>query len=188
MADGYISDVPSRVSNSPSDVSNDLVQSTQALEQNFKDRYRLLKATYESRLKQLSGVIANACTHIVEDDIVKEMKTDTTSVSFLPAHICEIVENFLHSERETLVRQLIAKNTALESDMKKSKSVNAGLLERSNHMEVEISKGRRAELQLTALQSRTANIEREFEKFSKQADADIARLESEKNGLQSGLD
>ena len=56
--DGYISDVPTQQSSTAgSEISHDLIQSTKALENHFKDRYSKLKNSYDDRIKQMSETI-----------------------------------------------------------------------------------------------------------------------------------
>mmetsp|Transcript_6674 Transcript_6674/g.14608 ORF Transcript_6674/g.14608 Transcript_6674/m.14608 type:complete len:773 (+) Transcript_6674:92-2410(+) len=56
MMDGYVSDVPSQFStNAPSEISQDLVESSRTLEKQFKVKYNYLRDAYETRITQMTA-------------------------------------------------------------------------------------------------------------------------------------
>ena len=91
MNDGYLSDVPTQRSASP-DVSHDLIASTKALEQHFKEKYSVLRHAYEDRIKRMSDVINLTCKTLLSDEIIQEMKQDRASSIFVVSHADEIID------------------------------------------------------------------------------------------------
>jgi hypothetical protein len=125
--EGYISDVPTIGSITASEVSQDLVTQTKELEKHFRDKYHLLRSAYEKRIKELSQVVQATCTNILSDELIMEMRGDKASSAFIPAHISEIIERHLDSERERFLHELVQKSTHMETELNNYKQGAAKL-------------------------------------------------------------
>lgn len=185
--DGYISDVPSQASFAQSDVSNDLIVSTKVLEKHFKDKYNALKQAYEQRIRQLSDVVHETCNNLITDEILMEMKNDKTSSAFIPAHLSEVINSHLESERERFIHSIVTKVASLELDLSKSAATNKSLTQKISHLEKELVKGRQCEQELPPLKEKLKNLEHQYRDLISQTDKEISDLKSRNADLVSQL-
>lgn len=146
--EGYVSDVPTQASD---DASVSLVQSARVLEHTFRDRYNVLRAAYETRIKSLSDVIQDACASLFSDELLNEMKQDKTSSAFIPAHLSELLGKHLENERERYIHQLVSHLCTVETELVRSREKNAALISRVGKLEELCAAGRRAELSIEPL-------------------------------------
>lgn len=133
--EGYLSDVPTLGSNAGSEVSVDLVAQTKVLEKHFRDKYQILRSAYEQRIKDLTSVIQSACSNLVSDELIVEMKGDRASSAFIPTHINEVITRHLDSEREKFMHELLQKYSTLEMELGQTKQSNLKLKADSQHSE-----------------------------------------------------
>jgi len=146
--EGYVSDVPTQASD---DASVSLVQSARVLEHTFRDRYNVLRAAYETRIKSLSDVIQDACASLFSDELLNEMKQDKTSSAFIPAHLSELLDKHLENERERYIHQLVSHLSTVETELVRAREKNAALISRVGKLEESCAAGRRAELSIEPL-------------------------------------
>lgn len=159
--DGYLSDVLTQHSVAGSDISHDLLASTKALELHFKKKYTVLRGAYEERIKKMNEMINTTCCSLLGDELIKEMKKDRSSSLFIPAHVNEIIERHLDSDREVYIHNLLDKLAQTESSLKHKstqvqhlQSENQMLFKSNEHLKHEI-----LQLKQSLLQSHTQNEE-----------------------------
>lgn len=187
--DGYLSDVPTQASNVPSeDASHDLIFSARMLEQSFKDRYRVLRAAYEQRIRQLSDVIQDACAALFSDELLNEMKSDKTTSAFIPAHLSELLDRHLQSERERYIHQILTHMSIVDVDLAKAKEKSTAQQQRISKLEAEVARGRRVELSMEPLKEKLSTAERELEEIKlnnedlRQTIGDLRHINTELEG------
>jgi len=79
------------------------------LEQAFKQRVEALSANYEERLTNLGGKLATMYEAVSVDQVLSQMKKDGTSLQYVQQRVDEIIRNTIASERETTIKNLMAK-------------------------------------------------------------------------------
>lgn len=180
MNDGYLSDVPTQRSASP-DVSHDLIASTKALEQHFKEKYSVLRHAYEDRIKRMSDVINLTCKTLLSDEIIQEMKQDRASSIFVVSHADEIIDRHLESDREVYINELLEKISQQDILLRKKNKEILGLRESAARKEKEMSeKATSTSATITQLQNQLRQKIDECEKLrvlSEQREQDINLLE-----------
>lgn len=180
MNDGYLSDVPTQRSASP-DVSHDLIASTKALEQHFKEKYSVLRHAYEDRIKRMSDVINLTCKTLLSDEIIQEMKQDRASSIFVVSHADEIIDRHLESDREVYINELLEKISQQDILLRKKSKEILGLRESAARKEKEMSeKATSTSTTITQLQNQLRQKIDECEKLrvlSEQREQDINLLE-----------
>lgn len=178
--DGYLSDVPTQRSVSP-DVSHDLIASTKALEQHFKEKYSVLRHAYEDRIKRMSDVINLTCKTLLSDEIIQEMKQDRASSIFVVSHADEIIDRHLESDREVYINELLEKISQQDILLRKKNKEILGLRESAARREKEMAeKATSTSSTITQLQNQLRQKIDECEKLrvlSEQREQDINLLE-----------
>ena len=185
--DGYLSDVPSQASFAQSEVSNDLIVSTKVLEKHFKDKYNALKHAYEQRIRQLSDVVHETCNNLISDEILLEMRNDKTSSAFIPAHLSEVINSHLESERERFIHSMVTKVASLELDLSKATATNKTLSHKISLLEKENVKGKQCEEALPPLKDKLATLEHQYRDLVSQTDKEIGQLKNKNAELSSLL-
>ncbi len=183
--DGYLSDVPSQASNAPSEISQDLVASTKVLEKHFKDKYKVLRSAYEQRIKQLSEVVQETCANLFSDELLNEMKNDKTSSAFIPAHLSEIIDRHMESEREKFIHQAVTKLASLELELGKTVDANSSLKHKISLMEKDVVKGKKAEMTIPPLREKLNNIENQYKEYLKRTENEMIQLKNDNARLVS---
>lgn len=183
--DGYLSDVPTHHSVSPSEVSHDLIASTKTLEQHFKDKYAVLRSAYESRIKRMADTINGTCKTLLSDEIIEEMKHDRTTSKFVVAHATEILDRHLESDREAYISELLDKLSHADILLKKKNKDVLALREAAAQKEKEHSdRDSSNEELIQELQAKLQRKEEECNKLralSERRERDIDLLEQSFN-------
>lgn len=179
--DGYLSDVPTHRSASPSEVSQDLIVSTKALEHHFKEKYSVLRNAYEDRIKRLSEIITATCRTLLSDEIIQEMKLDKVSSVFVLSHASEIIDRHLESDRETYINELLEKISQQDIMLRKKNKDLLALRESAAKVEKDQQeKASATSLTISQLQNQLRAKIDECEKLrvlSEQREQDINLLE-----------
>lgn len=167
-AEGYLSDVPTLGSNAGSEVSLDLVAQTKVLEKHFRDKYQILRSAYEQRIRDLTNVVQSACSNLVSDDLIVEMRGDRASSAFIPVHINEVITRHLDSEREKFLHELLQKYSSLEIELGQTKQSNLKLKTDCQHAERQLRQQELAHKdQVNKLEEKLQQVVKENSKLQK---------------------
>jgi hypothetical protein len=181
--DGYISDVQTHLSNNTSEVSQDFYSSAHLLEQNFKDKYNFIRETYDKRNRQLSGVVNKTCEGLISNDLLREMRNDTTCSAFIPAHLGEVINRHLEDNREQFIHQLITQLSTTKIELQKSNE----MVNRKSHsikvLEREVSCGKKTQYGVEILQKQLQEMRSQFDQLSYLSEEKIKRLQSDNDQL-----
>lgn len=183
LGDGYVSDVPTLASQS--EFSLDLLSTTRHIEKQFKDKYRVLRSTYEQRIRSLSDILTDTCAGLFTDDLLEEMKGDKLSVSFIPAHLSEIIERQLENERENFIHAMANKMSQLEVELIKYQSICKNQNIKISNMESSVEKSKQTEISMTQLQEKLSNTEFMYSKLKTESQASIESLCKKIESLQT---
>lgn len=100
------------------------------VEQNLKDKFMVLRSAYEERIRDLSDRLQDTMSSLAGDELLNEMKQDPLSSAFIPAHLSEIINAFLKSEREQYIHQIMDKCASYEVENKRLADANASATKR----------------------------------------------------------
>ena len=164
--DGYLSDVQTYHSNNPSEVSQDLYHSNRVLEQHFKDKYRFLRNTYEQRILKLSDVVRVTCENLFTDELLHEMMGEKISSVFIPAHIGEVINHHLESDREQFIHQIISQLSSTKVELLKCQEAVAEKNKVIAILEPEVSRGQRSHSGMDSLQRQLFDLKRQFDNLT----------------------
>ncbi len=174
IADGYVSDVPTVASQS--EFSLDLLSTTRHVEKQFKDKYRVLRSTYEQRIRSLSDILTDTCAGLFTDELLEEMKGDKLSVSFIPAHLSEVIERQLENERENFIHAMANKISQLEVELVKYQSICKSQNIKLNNMESSVEKSKQTEISMTQVQDKLIDTEQMYNKLKIESQVSIDNL------------
>ena len=181
--DGYISDVPTQASNANSDISHELVESAKMLEKEFRDKYKVLRNAYEHRIRQVSEVVQDTCSHLFSDELLTEMKSDKLTATFIPAHLSEIIERQLQSESEKYMHQMIDKVSSTELQLSKANGTIARLTNKVSENEQELSRAKLAEAALPSLNEKIKDLDIEYRNYVQRTEIELANLRNQNENL-----
>lgn len=184
MADGYISDVPTQYSNGNSEISNDLVESTRILEKHFKDKYMILRSAYDKRIRKLTEVVKEACSEVLADELIVEMKHDKASSSFIPAYLAETIERHLDGEREKFIHQMMSKVSALEAELTKSLQKNDAQNRMIKASQQSLEQGKKSEKSYHAIKEAMLSMESQYKQQLDEANKLIVELKDRNSMLE----
>ena len=197
LNEGYLSDVHTSFSNIQyeSDASSDLVESSRAIERQFKDKYRVLRGAFERRIEQLTSSVESVCARLMSDELIASMKTDAASSVFIPAHISETLSSYLQGDRESAIQDLLEQESSLKIQLKRKDAIIDNQNARLAELEEGSTRGRASEGELRELQEKVKTLESQYSTYSATAKDEIDELrrllENEKNlkkSLQEQLD
>lgn len=176
--DGYLSDVQTYHSNNPSEVSQDFYSSTRILEQQFKDKYKFLRHTYEQRMTKFSDVVQLACENLFTDELLHEMMGEKISSVFIPAHISEVINRHLESDREHFIHRLISQLSSAKIDLLKCQEtiVQRGKIIAS--LEPEVLRGKKSQSGMDSLQKQLIDLKRQFDQLTVHSDEKLNVLQT----------
>lgn len=161
--DGCISEIQTLHSNNSSEVSHDFYSSTRLLEQHFKDKYRFLRDAYEQRIRQLAEVVNLTCENLFTDELLLEMRNDKTSSAFIPAHLGEVINRHLESDREQFIHQIITQLSTVKVDLLKCQETLIFKNRTIANLEPEVMRGKKAESAITNLQRQLLDLKQTFD-------------------------
>jgi hypothetical protein len=161
--DGCISEIQTQNSNNSSVVSQDFYSSTRLLEQHFKDKYRFLRDAYEQRVRQLSEVVNLTCENLFSDELLLEMRNDRTSSAFIPAHLGEVINKHLESDREQFIHQIITQLSTVKVDLLKAQETVILRNRTISNLEPEVLRGKKAEGAISNLQRQLSDLKQTFD-------------------------
>ena len=164
--DGYLSDVQTFHSNNPSEVSQDLYHSNRVLEQHFKNKYRFLRNAYEQRIIKLSDVVRVTCENLFTDELLHEMMGEKISSVFIPAHIGEVINHHLESDREQFIHEIISQLSSTKVDLLKCQEALAQKCKAIAILEPEVSRGQRSQSGMDCLQKQHVDLKRKFDNLT----------------------
>mmetsp|Transcript_4715 Transcript_4715/g.6575 ORF Transcript_4715/g.6575 Transcript_4715/m.6575 type:complete len:1100 (+) Transcript_4715:55-3354(+) len=166
-SDGYISDVHTAVSsNFQSDISNDFRKQYSEVEEQFKNKYRALRSGYEQRIRQLFETVQETCSNLFSDELLNELKQDKTSSSFIPAHIAEIIDRHLESDREFFIHQMLLKLSNVEVEHHKLITTHKALQQKNSTLEIQLQSHQSTEAVLQSTRERLTLLEKEHKTYS----------------------
>lgn len=178
-----------------SDASSDLMESSKAIEKQFKDKYKILRIAYERRIQQLTASVEAVCAQLLGDDLISSMRTDAASSVFIPSHISETLASYLKSARESDIQDVLERESALNIQLSRKNAIIDNQNARLEHLEAETTKGKASEGELEAMQEKVKALEAQYSAYSMQTKVEMDELkrqkESEtllKNTLQEQFD
>ena len=177
VGDGYISDVQSQHS-APSEFSEEFYSSTKMLEQHFKDKYKVLRDTYEQRVLQLSDVVTRTCEHLLGDEVLLEMRSDKASSAFIPAHLSEVIHRHLEHEREQFIHKLVTQLSTVKVDLLQCQETLLTRDKTVTDMEADVTRGKRAEAAHDAAQRKLADAKRQLEELASRYEGDTKAMKA----------
>jgi hypothetical protein len=181
--DGYLSDVQTHHSNNTSEVSQDFCSSAHLLEQNFKDKYNFIRETYDKRNRQLSSVVNKTCEGLISNDLLREMRNDTTCSAFIPAHLSEVINRHLEDNREQFIHQLITQLSTTKLELQKSNE----MVNRKSHsikvLEREISYDKKTQYGVEILQKQLQEMRSQFNQLAYLSEEKIKKLQADNDQL-----
>ena len=173
--DGYISDVVDRHDEQiPSDFSQDFVDSTERLEKHFQDKYKILRNAYETRILKLSEVVEQTCAKLFSDEMLTLLKSDSTSASFIPAHLTEIISSQIHSENERYIQSILQKLSSLELQHSKSTDIISKLQNDLNKAQQSSQVAEQNSSIVTSLTHNLQNLERNYKEYVEKAEEELS--------------
>mmetsp|Transcript_25813 Transcript_25813/g.24647 ORF Transcript_25813/g.24647 Transcript_25813/m.24647 type:complete len:1282 (+) Transcript_25813:133-3978(+) len=169
--DGCISEIQTQNSNNSSVVSQDFYSSTRLVEQHFKEKYRFLRDAYEQRVRQLTEVVNLTCENLFSDELLLEMRNDRTSSAFIPAHLGEVINKHLESDRETFIHQVITQLSTVKVDLLKSQETVIFRNRTIANLEPEVLRGKKAEGAISNLQRQLLDLKQTFDRSGEDSKA-----------------
>lgn len=156
-------------------VSKDRAQGNE-IEAHFKAKYNQLRQIYELKIKEMATTVHNLCEQIVNDDTLSQLARDQISISFVPAHITEIFETHLKSERATHVHSYIQQIAQLQLENKELHAVNDEKSHAIDSMSAEIQAMKESGVTVSDVKAKLRALTQEFEIYSKESEASIDKL------------
>lgn len=115
-----------------------------------------IRGKYEERLRKVSlANLSKIYTDIVSDEVLEEMKFDAISMKYVPAHIAEMLEKYLSSEREHLLTKMLSQIGILQYDISKKQSVISNISSKNIYFEEQHNIDKR---QLGVLENENTNL------------------------------
>ena len=108
--------------------SNSLVSATQLkrrsdsrldTEREVNDKHSEMKQIYEMRIRSFSENFKQLFNLVGNDQMLSTMKRDNSSMEFANQRVKEIIEDFLHSEREYTIEKLASQYSLLKNEYQK---------------------------------------------------------------------
>jgi hypothetical protein len=191
---GYLSDVGSKASVSEFSAEGialaahaPLETTTRILEANFDDKYRLLKEEYDKRIEGLTGAVKEVCGRLLADEVVGEMRSDRVSSSFVPAHLAEVIEACIRSDRSKDAHATLKRISSLELSLRKTKEGNALLTQRVSELEPQLEQAshdkEQHENMVVFLRKKLEHFERECSRLAEESGEELDALTGKLNTL-----
>ena len=83
------------------------------------EKFGFFKNFYEMRMQALQESIKDAVYQIINDDLLKTMKEDSTSFEFSHQRIKEIFEDVISNDREVIIEKLTMQYSNLKNEYAK---------------------------------------------------------------------
>ena len=182
LNEGYLSDVHTSFSNIQydSDTSSDLMESSKAIEKQFKDRYKILRTAYERRIQQLTSSVEAVCAQLCGDDLIASMRTDAASSVFIPSHISETLASFLKGERESDIQDVLERESTLNIQLSRKNAIIDNQNSRISQLEATTTTGKASEGELESMQEKVKALEAQYSAYSMQTKEEMEELRREK--------
>jgi chromosome segregation ATPase len=186
---GYISDVNSlhphdEYYHDHTEMSSDWVESTKYLENQFHQRYQILKAAYEDRIKQLSATLEETCNEIASNEIIDSLKDDPTSSIFVPNFIQDILFSHLKSDREKYLMEVLNHEVELKHLLQKQKDICHDQNETIHSLQEEVQRGKEAEEMMSSMKKQIHTLSDSYQHISEQARDEISRAIHQKDAAE----
>lgn len=181
--DGYLSDVQTHISNNTSEVSQDFFSSAHLLEQNFREKYNFIRETYDKRNRQLSSVVNKTCEGLISNDLLREMRNDTTCSAFIPAHIGEVITRHLEDNREQFIHQLITQLSTTKLELQKSNEMGNRKSCSIKALEREVFSSKKMQFVVETLQRQLHEMRSQFDQLAYLSEEKIRKLQAANDQL-----
>jgi len=185
----FMSDVfsESEVSNPPANANVNLNVSTRLIEQKFKDKFQILRNAYEDRIRDMSVKLQETFANLSGDEVLQEMRHDKLSSAFIPAHLVEVLNAHLKSDREAHIHRLNEKLASLELENNNLNNLNENSIKKIKALESEFNKSKKMEAHLHTLKDKYISLERQYNELLQASSADQFELSSKITELHSEL-
>jgi LPS O-antigen subunit length determinant protein (WzzB/FepE family) len=188
---GYLSDVPPLYPHDEdynehdhTEVSSDWIESTKNLENQFQQRYQILKAAYEDRIKQLSVALEETCNEIASNEIIHSLKEDPTSLIFVPNFIQDILFSHLKSDREKYLLEVLSHEVELKQRLQKQKEICEEQNQRIYSLQEEVGRGKEAEAMMSSMKKQIHTLNDSYQEISEQARDEISTAVHQKEAAE----
>ena len=89
------------------------------VEREVSERVAQIKQVYEMRTRSLSENLKQLYSLVSNDQLINTMKRDNCSMEFANQRVKEIIEDFLHSEREYTIEKIASQYSLLKNEYQK---------------------------------------------------------------------
>lgn len=167
--------------NNETDISLDLIESTKYIENQFKQRYNILKNAYENRIQQLSLTLEETFNEITTNELIDSLKEDSSTLVFIPNIIQDIFLTHLKSDREKYLIESLNKENELKLLLQNQQEICKNQNETIISLENEIERGRDTNDMMIKMREQISNLNEQYKQMSLQAQEEITNVQREKD-------
>ena len=140
-----------------------------------------LREAYNNRLSELSATVEELCSELLSDEVIAQMRIDSTTKAFLPAHLSEIIDLHLRNEKENTISNLMMQNSYLQEERAAAIGTIRQLTDKYNILINDLD---RVNDDRTYLKSKLRDLEERYSKHIDENQNKISYLESCQKELQ----